>query len=601
MQKKISALTLSTIIALTGCGSTSSSDKNAEVESNSSIIGKVIDAEIKDATVFLDLDRDGELDSNEPNTKTKQEGSFELVLTKANREEENYKNQTAPLVAFGGTDIRSGKVFEDYLTSMINGKDEVNITPFTTLIAGSLEDNSTVFSKTSNKTTQEIADELKEKIAQIKKSLAELFGINESLLERDPIALAKQGDTTLLNSSLQLHKSAQIMKKAMKGEVKTLKRSILKSYRALGIELRKLKKSALKNEDKALLKVLDTVMSDRVLFDSNLVEEVRVETRRVVQSINSFWENKEEALSDATLTTAINDVETIVEENNSTHRTDSESQGSQGNGNPISTDSSSQGLVENNTPTHTDSDTQGSIDNSREENDTSSTIIADDSAFTDTFPSSNIEYSAQGETVKDIENAFNKAREQDSTVSKRLIMPSQDEWDSMSIQRKALFLLNSERYDRGIKPFEGISPDVVGVAQNYAELLYAKGKFGHREDETPWDRLDRVEAIKNNKDFLGFAENLYASGASNEYTKNPIAKAIYNWIYSDSGSSWGHRKFCLVNKLNDNSGDRGEEGLIGFGVKKGEEYALYPNFKSTIVVMNAFDPSTSWNHDNTLK
>ncbi len=602
MQNKLMVLTLTTLIALTGCGSTSSSDKNAEVESNISIRGKVIDAEIKDATVFLDLNKNGEFDKSEPNTKTKKDGSFELVLTKANREEENYRNQTAPLVAFGGRDIRSGKEFEDYLTSMINGKDEINITPFTTLIATSLDEgNSSVFSKTSNKTTEEIADELKEKIAQIKKNLAELFGINEALLEGDPIALAKQGDKTLLAQSLKLHNSAKVMKKAMKKDVRRLKRSILKSYRSLARELKKLKKSALKKNDDALLKVLDTAMNDETLFDGNLVKEVRAETRTIIQSINTFWENQEGVFSDDTLNTAINDVETIVEENTQDPTGNSSNSTNRDNG------SQNQGRADSSSTTHREEDSsnqnQTSVDNniSNREDCLSTVSISDDSNFTDTFPSDNIEYSAQGETVKDIENTFNKAREQDSTVSKRLIMPLQEKWDSMTIQEKALFLLNAERYDRGIKPFEGVSSEVIEVAQNYANLLYDSGKFGHNEDGSPWERLDRVDAIKENKDFLGFAENLYVAGASNDYTKNPIAKAIYNWIYSDKGSSWGHRKFCLVNKLNDNSGENGQEGLIGFGLKEGDEYTYYPNFKSTIVVMNAFDPSASWNHSNTIK
>ena len=226
--------------------------------------------------------------------------------------------------------------------------------------------------------------------------------------------------------------------------------------------------------------------------------------------------------------------------------------------------------------------------------------IVNDSNFTDTPPNDNIVYSEQGESVKDIEKAFNNARSKDSSISKLLVMPSQDKWDSMTIQEKALFLLNSERYGRGVKPFEGINPDVVNVAQNYAELLYTKGKFGHNEDGTPWERLDRVSAIKENKDFLGFAENLYVEGASNEFTQNPIVKAIYNWIYKDKDSSWGHRKFCLAHGLKDNSGESGREGLIGFGLKQGDNYAVYPNFKSTIVVFNAFDPSASWNHDNTI-
>ncbi len=230
---------------------------------------------------------------------------------------------------------------------------------------------------------------------------------------------------------------------------------------------------------------------------------------------------------------------------------------------------------------------------------TSCPTITDDSGYNDVFPSSNIKWSSSGDSVKDIEDAFNYARAKDSTISKLLVMPSQSVWDSMDNQEKALYLLNKERYDRGIKPFEGIDQNVIDVAQAYAELLYTKGKFGHNEDGSPWERLDKVDLIKNNKDFFKYAENLYTSASTGEYTKNPIAKAIYAWIYDDAGSAWGHRKFALANGLNDNSGDVGAEGLIGFGIKTGDEYAYYEGWKSTIVVMNAFDPSNSWNHTNT--
>ncbi len=230
---------------------------------------------------------------------------------------------------------------------------------------------------------------------------------------------------------------------------------------------------------------------------------------------------------------------------------------------------------------------------------TSCDIITDDSSYNDVFPNSNIKWSSSGDSVKDIEDAFNYARAKDSTINKSLVMPSQSIWDDMDNQEKALYLLNKERYDRGIKPFEGIDQNVIDVAQAYAELLYTKGKFGHNEDGSPWDRLNRVDVIKNNHDFFKYGENLYTSAGSANYTKNPIAKAIYSWIYDDAGSAWGHRKFALANGLNDNSGDIGAEGLIGFGIKRGDEYGYYPGWKSTIVVMNAFDPSSSWNHTNT--
>jgi hypothetical protein len=234
-------------------------------------------------------------------------------------------------------------------------------------------------------------------------------------------------------------------------------------------------------------------------------------------------------------------------------------------------------------------------------NPTTCTPIANDTGYNDVFPSANIKWSSRGDSVKDIEDAFNYARAKDSTISKELVMPFQSEWDAMSNQEKALYLSNKERYDRGIKPFEGIDKNVVDVAQGYAELLYSTGTFGHNEDGSPWERLDSVDVIKNNKDFFRYGENLYVVASTPEYTKNSIAKAIYAWIYDDEGSAWGHRKFSLATGLNDNSGEAGEEGLMGFGITKGDNYDLYPDWKSTIVVMNVFDPSSSWNHANTTK
>ena len=227
--------------------------------------------------------------------------------------------------------------------------------------------------------------------------------------------------------------------------------------------------------------------------------------------------------------------------------------------------------------------------------------IADDSGFVDNQIQNDFAWSVIGNGVGDIEDAFNGARALDPTVNVDLLLPTQAVWDGMDIQAKALYILNKERYDRGIKPFEGISPDVVVVASDYAELLYGTSTFSHTEDGSPWDRLDSVAEINASKDFLNVAENLFVAGGS-DYTQNPIAQAIYNWIYNDSSSSWGHRNFCLVTGLNDNSGIAGVEGLIGIGIETGENYNYtgFSGFKSTIVVMNAFDPSSTWNTNSTV-
>ena len=231
------------------------------------------------------------------------------------------------------------------------------------------------------------------------------------------------------------------------------------------------------------------------------------------------------------------------------------------------------------------------------------TKILDDSSFIDSFPS-DIPWSGSANTVEDIERVFNKARKKDSTISQMLTLPSQSVWDNMSIEQRGLYIINNERYYRGIKPYEGASSDVSNIALSYANVLYNTGTFGHGEDDSPWNRLDRNTKIANNKDFFSFAENLYAHGSSSSYAKNPTAQAIYGFIYNDDAStngSFGHRNFCLATGLNDNSGKSAEEGIIGFGIKQGKNYSYYPNAFSTIFVMNAFDPSSSWNHNSTIR
>ena len=261
-----------------------------------------------------------------------------------------------------------------------------------------------------------------------------------------------------------------------------------------------------------------------------------------------------------------------------------------------------QALINNNTSFIDSISAQENMKNYVQDLECSYTTITDDSAFSDSFPA-DIAWDGSAQSVEDIARVFNIARAHDTTISEVLVMPSQDVWDSMSIEKRALFLINNERYYRGIKPFEGISNTISSISQDYADLLYAQGVFEHNADASPWDRLDRDLTIKNNKDFFAYAENLYAHGGT-RYTDNPMAKAIYNFIYNDNvatGGSYGHRKFCLATSLEDNSGDDGVEGLVGFAITKGDAYAVFPRYQSTIVVMNAFDPSSSWDHTNTIK
>jgi len=283
-------------------------------DNNITINGKVIDGEISGATIFLDLNKNSKLDISEPTTKSKADGRYTLYLTKTHTKHTNYINQSSPLVAFGGTDIRTDKPFDGYLVSMTEGRREVIITPMTTLIAQSIQGEitqnieKTIFEKSSD----DNIIELQNRIDAIKDNLAILFGIKKELLTKDPIVLAKAGDNTLLSKSLQLQKSAKMMKKAMKKEVKNFNNSILSSYNTLAKELKKIKKDTLKSDDNVLVKVVETTMDNSKIFDANLVKEVKKETKDIIIQIDKFWEDRKDIVDNDSLTNAMKLVSDIA-------------------------------------------------------------------------------------------------------------------------------------------------------------------------------------------------------------------------------------------------------------------------------------------------
>lgn len=218
-------------------------------------------------------------------------------------------------------------------------------------------------------------------------------------------------------------------------------------------------------------------------------------------------------------------------------------------------------------------------------------------------------------TVQDIENTFNVARAIDASgvQGQKLKMPEQAVWDAFTGSEKALFLINSERCARGIRPYEGISPEVViSPAQTYAQYLADNDVFSHEADgRTPWVRLteDAGVVVGSNADFFSFAENLafVSSGSTGAHPTiyEPIARSIYGYIYDDkddTGGSYGHRAFVLATGLEENSGQANQEGLIGMGkaeiqttqVSNGNTF----NVTKVYSVMNGFDPNENWDMDN---
>jgi len=219
-------------------------------------------------------------------------------------------------------------------------------------------------------------------------------------------------------------------------------------------------------------------------------------------------------------------------------------------------------------------------------------------------PTADISWSGGTSGVADIQNAFNHARTTENsqlgTSTPALTMPSQSTWDGMSDGEKALWLINRERIDRGVLPLHGLETNVTGVAQYYAQYLLDNDAWGHSEDgNDPWERLNTNAAINACHDFLNVAENLAVFVTSGSSIPLPIERSVYNWMYDDSGSSWGHRHAILWYPYNDNSGESGKEGFLGIGRANGGPYqgpfSQSWNF-AELIVMNVFDPCSSWDY-----
>ena len=132
--------------------------------------------------------------------------------------------------------------------------------------------------------------------------------------------------------------------------------------------------------------------------------------------------------------------------------------------------------------------------------------------FSDTYPNEDIDWIGSNYSdVIEIEKAFNNARVIDNSVFQYLKMPSQTSWDGMSLQEQGLYLINSERLVRGIKPYEGISQNVADVAQQYADYIRSNNQvIGHYNDrKTPVLRLEEDLIIRDNSSFNLLPETIY--------------------------------------------------------------------------------------------
>ena len=132
------------ISGLTACGGESTPKEIEIIETPLSVSGKVIDGYVTGATVFLDMNFNGELDNNEPNVVSTGAGNYQLELSAKELECSSY----VPLIVdvpVGAVDEDTGKVTEAYQMTLppsltpISDEDILNISPITTAIWGAIK------------------------------------------------------------------------------------------------------------------------------------------------------------------------------------------------------------------------------------------------------------------------------------------------------------------------------------------------------------------------------------------------------------------------------------------------------------------------------
>ena len=164
-------------------------DANANLRAVTLLNGTASDGYLQGSTVCIDLNQDGECSSDtEPTALTDSNGTFKLNVTTSHKSNVNYSK--ASLIVYGGVDKDTGTAFKGLLKSI--KKDNVNITPISTLIESSVKDN--------NKTEEEA-----------KTLVRKIFELSDDFdLDVDPIKLAET-NSTLFKTSMKIHKTIEII------------------------------------------------------------------------------------------------------------------------------------------------------------------------------------------------------------------------------------------------------------------------------------------------------------------------------------------------------------------------------------------------------
>ena len=164
---------------------------------------------------------------------------------------------------------------------------------------------------------------------------------------------------------------------------------------------------------------------------------------------------------------------------------------------------------------------------------------------------------------------FNFARQQEGcTVSLNIDTTA---YDAATPQMQMLLLFNAERQDRGLPALQLDSTLLSQIDLNHSKEFVQYKYFAHPSPiNQPGGKTDSSSRITVNPAVKGqfCCAEIIAAGQST------AAEAVYDWMYQDADSSWGHRQNILGYNSNVDA-NAGHYTWVGIGIATGGSYGVY--------------------------
>ncbi len=183
------------VLSMTGCGGGGGSSTTTGGTTATTVNGTVSDGYISGAMVCYDMNGNNKCDNHEPSTVTDVNGSYELNVSAADKEN---ADKNASLLVYDGIDIDTEANLTGTFKAPFNGSAATataQITPLTTLVSAMVAKGTSVDTAY--------------------KQVAKALGLTEAEVKSDPVKLAKDNNNTkVIQTAMTIHRVITTMAKS---------------------------------------------------------------------------------------------------------------------------------------------------------------------------------------------------------------------------------------------------------------------------------------------------------------------------------------------------------------------------------------------------